>query len=130
MQPKYYQTPTFQTKHLISTLRSLAIMAMLASSMLLGTAFAQTLQFEYNFGDGPGTTTTSSGPLAVTLNMVSGVYPGTAVDAHGPAGSGVQQQGSCLDMTSNSPAGNTGTEHYAGIEGSATLGTLGQITNF
>ena len=91
---------------------------------------AQTLQFEFNFGDGPGTTTTSTGPLAVTLNMLSGVYPGTPVDAHGPAGSGVQQQGSCLDMTANSPLGNTGTEHYAGIKGKATLGTLGQITNF
>ncbi len=44
MKPKYYQTLKFRTIHLISTLRLLAILAMLASSMLLETAFAQTLQ--------------------------------------------------------------------------------------
>lgn len=134
MQPKYYQNPTFQTKQLISALRSLAILAMLASSMLLGTAFAQTLQFKYTFGDGPGTTTTddpSSTIYPVTLNMVSGAYPGTAVDLHGPAGSGVQNQGSCLNMTANNPAGNSGTEYYAATTANTALGTgLGTVSNF
>jgi len=55
---------------------------MLASSMLLGTAFAQTLQLRYTFEDGPGTTTTSSGALPVVLNMVNS--SGSAVDLRGP----------------------------------------------
>jgi hypothetical protein len=125
----------FRTKQFSSALRSLAILALLASPILMGTAFAQTLQLRYTFGDGPGTTTASSGALPVTLNMISGPMAangtGTPVDAHGPAGSGVQQQGSCLDMTANSPLGNTGTERYAGTRGNATLGTgLGVFSNF
>jgi hypothetical protein len=107
---------------------------MLASSLLLGTAFAQTLQFKYTFGDGPGTTTTddpSSAIYPVTLNMVSGAYPGTAVDLHGVVNSGVQNQGSCLDMTANNPSGNSGTQYYAATTANTTLGTgLGTVSNF
>lgn len=105
MKPKYYQTLTFRTTHLISTLRLLAILAMLASSMLLGTAFAQTLQLRYTFEDGPGTTTTSSGALPVVLNMVSGSGL-AAVDLHGPANSGVQNQGHSLNLSTNPISGN------------------------
>jgi hypothetical protein len=134
MKHNYHQTHTFRLTHLISTstLRSLAILAMLAGSMLMGTAFAQTLQLRYTFADGPGTTTTSSGALPVTLNMVSGAYPpGTAVDLHGPAGSGVQNQGYSLNLTTNNAAGNTGTEYYAATTANGTLGSgLGAVSNF
>lgn len=128
MKPKYYQTLTFRTTHLISTLRPLAILAMLASSMLLGTAFAQTLQLQYTFENGPGTTTTSSGALPVTLNMVAsdGV---TAVDLHGAAGSGVQGQGKALNLSTNAISGN-GAGSYAFITNNSTLGSLGVVSNF
>ena len=105
MKPKFYLTNSFKTTHLISTLRLLAILAMLASSMLLGTAFAQTLQLHYTFGDGPGTTTISSGALPVVLNMVSGSGL-AAVDLHGPANSGVQNQGQSLNLSTNPISGN------------------------
>ena len=105
MKPKFYLINSFKTTHLILTLRPLAILAMLASSMLLGTAFAQTLQLRYTFEDGPGTTTTSSGALPVVLNMVSGSGL-AAVDLHGPANSGVQNQGQSLNLSTNPISGN------------------------
>src|SRR5882757_1455339 len=128
MKPKFYPTPTFRPIHLTSTLRLFVIMTMLAIPMLLGTAFAQTLQLRYTFEDGPGTTTTSSGALPVTLNMVAadGV---TAVDLHGTAGSGVQSQGAAMNLSTNSLAGN-GAGSYAFIAGSSTLGNLGVVSNF
>jgi hypothetical protein len=99
-----------------------------------GLASAQTLQLRYTFEDGPGTTTTndpSSAIYPVPLNMVSGAYPGTPVDLHGAAGSGVQNQGHSLNMTTNSPAGNTGTQYYAATTANTTLGTgLGLVSNF
>jgi hypothetical protein len=131
MKPKYYQTLTFRTTHLISTLRLLAILAMLASSMLLGTAFAQTPQLRYTFEDGPGTTTTSSGALPVVLNMVSGSGL-AAVDLHGPANSGVQNQGHSLNLSTNPISGNAAanTAAYAVTTGNTTLGQLGVVSNF
>src|ERR1035437_3907206 len=130
MKPKYYQTLTFRTTHLISTLRLLAILAMLASSMLLGTAFAQTLQLHYTFEDA-GTTTTSSGALPVVLNMVSGSGL-AAVDLHGPANSGVQNQGHSLNLSTNPISGNPAATAaaYAVTTGNATLGQLGVVSNF
>src|ERR1035437_3873145 len=128
MKPNYYQTLTFRTTHLISTLRPFAILAMLASSMLLGTAFAQTLQLRYTFEDGPGTTTMSSGALPVTLNM--GASDGvTAVDLHGAAGSGVQGQGKAFDLSTNAISGN-GAGSYAFTTNNSTLGSLGVVSNF
>ena len=131
MKPKFYQTHTFRTTHLISTLRPLAILAMLASSMLLGTAFAQTLQLRYTFEDGPGTTTTSSGALPVVLNMVSGSGL-AAVDLHGPANSGVQNQGHSLNLSTNPISGNPAANAaaYAVTTGNTTLGQLGVVSNF
>src|SRR5258706_10294965 len=110
MKPRFYQptqTPTFRTTCLISILRPLAILAMLASSLLLGTAFAQTLQLRYTFEDGPGTTTTndpSSAIYPLALNMLSA--SSSAVDLHGPANSGVQNQGASLNLSTNPISGN------------------------
>jgi len=131
MKPKFHQTPTFRTTRLISTLRLLAILAMLAGSMLMGTAFAQTLQLRYTFEDGPGTTTTndpSSAIYPVVLNMVQsdGV---TAADLHGAAGSGVQGQGTALNIPTNAISGN-GNGAYAFTTNNATLANLGVVSNF
>src|SRR6266705_2178042 len=102
MKPQLYPTPTFRPIHLISTLSSLAISAMLASSMLMGTASAQTIQLQYDFED-TGTTTASSGPLAVPLNMLSA--SSAAVDLHGGANSGIQNVGQSLNISTNPSAG-------------------------
>src|SRR6267378_572566 len=103
MKPKFYPTPTFRPIHLIATFRRIAILAMLAIPMLLGTAFAQTVQLQYDFEDS-GTTTTNSGPLAVPLTM----FPasGGAVDLHGASGSGIQNTGQSLNISTNPTAGN------------------------
>ena len=100
---------------------------MLAIPMLLGTAAAQTLQLQYTFEDGPGTTTTSSGALPITLNMLSS--SSSAVDLHGPAGSGVQNQGASLNLSTNPIAGNLGGA-FAMVQNSSALGALGIISNF
>jgi hypothetical protein len=115
------------------TLRPLAILAMIAGSMLLGTAYAQNLQLRYTFEDSPGTTTTddpSSAIYPVTLNMVSNTAAGLPVDLHGPANSGVQNQGHSLNLSGNNPSGNSATSVYAVTTGNATLGQLGVVTNF
>jgi len=127
MNSKYYQTHMFRTIHLIPIFRSLTILAMLAGSMLLGTAFAQTLQLRYTFEDGPGTTTTSSGALPVVLNMVNSA--GAAVDLHGAANSGVQNQGASLNLSTNPIAGNVNGA-YAFTSNNATLGNLGVVSDF
>ncbi len=116
-----------------SILRYLAILAMLASSMLLGTAFGQTLQLRYTFEDGPGTTTTddpTSAIYPVTLNMVSNNATGLPVDLHGPANSGVQNTGHSLNLSANPATGNSGTQYYAVTTGNATLAQLGVVSNF
>ena len=106
---------------------------MLASSMLLGTAFGQTLQLRYTFEDGPGTTTTddpTSAIYPVVLNLVSNTATGLPVDLHGPANSGVQNQGHSLNLSANPASGNTGPQYYAVTTGNATLAQLGVVSNF
>ena len=113
-----------------ATLRPLAFLAMLAGSMLMGTAFAQTLQLKYTFEDGPGTTTTddpSSAIYPLALNLFNSA--GSAVDLHGPAFSGIQNQGSSLNLSTNPIAGNLGGS-YAVVQNSSALGALGIVTNF
>src|SRR5271154_4011500 len=128
MKQQNYQNCTFRTTHLISPLRSLAILAMLATSMLMGTAYAQILQLRYTFGDGPGTTTTSSGSLPVVLNMVSSAS--APVDLHGGAGSGVQGVGTSLNISTNPIAGNVNGA-FALTTANNTLGLgLGLVSNF
>jgi hypothetical protein len=138
MKQHFYLTHTFRiTKltQLISTqtLRPLAILAMIAGFMLLGTAYAQNLQLRYTFEDGPGTTTTddpTSAIYPVTLNMVSNNATGLPVDLHGPANSGVQNLGHSLNLSANPATGNSGTQYYAVTTGNATLGQLGVVSNF
>jgi len=115
------------------TLRPLAILAMIAGCMMLGTAYAQNLQLRYTFEDSPGTTTTddpSSAIYPVTLNMVSNTAAGLPVDLHGPANSGVQNLGHSLNLSANPATGNSGTQYYAVTTGNATLGQLGVVSNF
>jgi hypothetical protein len=91
---------------------------------------AQTLELKYDFADGPGTTTTddpSSGIYPVTLNMISS--SGAAADLHGAAGSGVQGQGTALNLFTNPIAGNVNGA-YAFTANNTTLGQLGMVSNF
>ncbi len=126
MKPYYYPTHILLTKQFSFTLRSLTIMALLAGSMLSGTAFAQTLQLQYDFEDA-GTTTANSGPLAVSLNMLSS--SSGAVDLHGALGSGIQNMGKSLNISTNPLAGNLGGA-FAMAQNSAALGGLGVVSNF
>ncbi len=97
-----------------------------------GNVSAQTLKLRFPFDDaGPGTTTasdTSSGGLAVTLNMEN-QNPGTGVDMHGGAGSGIQGQGGSLNLSTNNIAGNLpGT--IAFVTNDANIGSIGAVSNF
>ena len=115
---------------LSSTLRPLALLAMFAGSVLMSSASAQTLQLKYTFEDGPGTTTVddpSSAIYPLSLNMFNAAA--VAVDLHGPAFSGVQNQGTSLNLSTNPIAGNLGGS-YAVVQNSSALGALGTITNF
>src|ERR1700742_4420392 len=105
----------------------MAALAFVSILLCCIAAPAQTLQLKYTFEDGPGTTTTSSGALALPLNMV--YSSGTPVDLHGAANSGIQNQGHSLDLSTNPIAGNL-TGSYAIAQNSATLGTLGVVTDF
>jgi len=103
-------------------------------SLLLsgGNVSAQTLELRFPFDDaGPGTTTasdTSGGGLPVTLIMETQT-PGTAVDLHGAAGSGVQGQGRSLNQSTNGIAGNVpGT--IAFVTNDANIGSIGVVSNF
>lgn len=101
-----------------------------ASVLLLGNvSHAQTLQLQYKFADGPGTTTASSGALAVPLNLVTNGIGGGARDLHGAAGSGVQGQGFSLDLSHNIISGNTGGS-FAVASNDTTLATLGTVGDF
>src|SRR5258706_1204626 len=132
MKPRFYQptqTPTFRTTCLISILRPLAILTMLASSLLLGTAFAQTLQLKYTFQD-TGTTTTNDPTSAIypiPLNMVNSSLGAT--DLHGGANSGIQNVGQSLDLSTNPITGNAAGS-FAFVQNSSTLGALGIVSNF
>jgi len=103
-------------------------------SLLLsgGNVSAQTLELRFPFDDaGPGTTTasdTSTGGLAVTLNMETQT-PGTGVDLHGAAGSGVQGQGRSLNQSTNNIAGNVAGS-IAFVTNDPSIGSLGAISNF
>src|SRR5580698_6747234 len=88
------------------TMGSLAIFCAILCCQL---AQGQTLQFRYNFEDAPGTTTTddpSSAIYPLALNMLNS--GGGAVDLHGPANSGIQNQGRSLNISTNPIAGNVG----------------------
>jgi hypothetical protein len=75
------------------------LMALTSLCIFAGiSAVAQTLQLRYTFEDS-GTTTTSdgSGALSVPLNLLD--FSGAATDLHGPANSGVQNQGHSLNLS-------------------------------
>ncbi len=115
---------------LTPTLRSLALLAMFAGSLLGRPAAAQTLQLKYTFEDGPGTTTVddpSSAIYPLSLNLFNAA--GTAVDLHGLAFSGVQNRGGSLNLSTNPIAGNAAGS-YAVVQNSSALGALGIVTNF
>jgi hypothetical protein len=100
--------------------------------LLAGAASSQTLQFRYTFADTGTTTTTNdqatSAIWPVPLKMVAGDNK-TAINRHGALGSGVQGQGYCLDLSTNSIAGNS-NGCYAFTTNNATLGQLGIFSNF
>lgn len=113
-----------KTKFIPQTLTALWTICVL----LFGrTGNAQTLQLQYTFGDGPGTTTTSSGALPVVMNLISN---GAPFDLHGGANSGVQNQGTSLNISHNPISGNTGVQAFAVASNNATLGTLGTVSDF
>jgi len=102
-------------------------------SLLLsgGNVSAQTLKLRFPFDDASGTTTasdTSGGGLAVTLNMETQT-PGTGVDLHGAAGSGVQGQGRSLNQSTNSIAGNL-PGSIAFVTNDIGIGSIGAVSNF
>ena len=108
----------------------LAVLAFLCALLCALSAQAQTLQFRYNFEDGPGTTTTndpSSAIYPLVMNMVSS--SGAAGDLHGPANSGVQNVGASLNLSTNPIAGNS-PGSCATVTNSAALGALGTVTDF
>ncbi|HEV2693951.1 MAG TPA: hypothetical protein VG347_13740 [Verrucomicrobiae bacterium] len=83
---------------------------------------------QYTFEDGPGTTTASSGALAIPLNMLSS--GSGAVDLHGGANSGIQNSGKSLNLSTNPIAGNVGGA-FAMAQNNAALGAgLGIVSNF
>jgi hypothetical protein len=102
-------------------------MAVVLVLLALGlSAGAQTLQLRYTFEE-TGTTAGSSGALNVPLTLQD--FAGAATDLHGAAGSGVQQQGKSLDLSTGTIAGGNGP--VAQVVGDTTLGTgLGVISNF
>ena len=71
--------------------------------------------------------TLSSGALPVVLNMISN---NVATDLHGPANSGVQNQGHALNLSANPISGNSGVQAFAVTTANATLGQLGLVSNF
>jgi len=95
--------------------------------LLSNVSNAQTLQLQYTFADGPGTTTTSSGALPVILNLISN---GAPFDLHGAANSGIQNRGISLDISHNPASGNSGVQAFALASNNATLGTLGTVSDF
>ncbi|HEX4262872.1 MAG TPA: Ig-like domain-containing protein [Verrucomicrobiae bacterium] len=108
----------------------MAALAFLCALLCSLPAQAQTLQFRYNFEDGPGTTTTNDPssalyPLVMTLTTGSG----TAGDLHGAANSGVQNTGRSLDLSTNPIAGNLGGS-FVQLTNSTALGALGSVTDF
>ncbi len=88
---------------------------------------AQTLQLQYTFADGPGTTTTSSGALPVVMTLLSNGLP---ADIHGPANSGVQNRGFSLNLSHNPISGNSGVQAFAVASNNTTLATLGTVGDF
>jgi hypothetical protein len=93
-------------------------------------AEAQTLQLRYTFED-TGTTAASdpAGALNVPLTLLNAA--GAAMDVHGGANSGVQNQGKALDFTAAvETAGPTLNGPIAQATNNATLGTLGVVSNF
>lgn len=98
------------------------------SILLLGNmSNAQTLQLQYTFADGPGTTTTSSGALPVVMNLISNGAPS---DLHGAPNSGVQNQGFSLNLSHNPVSGNSGVQAFAVASNNTTLATLGSVGDF
>ncbi len=113
---------------------SLAFLVAFVMTLLLsgGNVPAQTLKLKFSFDDaGPDFTTssdTNDGGLPVTLNMETQT-PGTGVDLHGAAGSGIQGQGRSLNQSTNNIGGNApGT--IAFVTNNASIGSLGAVTNF
>lgn len=107
--------------HVLSALWAISI-------LLLGNVSnAQTLQLQYTFADGPGTTTTSSGALPVVLNLISNNVP---FDLHGAANSGVQNEGYSLNLSHNPISGNSGAQAFAVTSSNMTLATLGTVGDF
>lgn len=91
---------------------------------------AQTLQLKYTFEDGPGNTTTDDPASAIyplALNLVSS--SGTLSDLHGGVNSGIQNRGASLNLSTNPIAGNAAGS-FAMVTNSATLGTLGVVSDF
>jgi hypothetical protein len=95
------------------------------------SATAQTLQLHYTFEDA-GTTATSAGALNLPLTLLD--FSGTAVDLHGAANSGVQNQGHSLDLSAASNSGTAANSSIPGPIAQATnnvaLSSLGVISNF
>src|SRR4029077_10267773 len=65
--------------------------------------------------------------LPVVMNLISN---GAPFDLHGGANSGVQNQGTSLNISHNPISGNSGVQAFALASNNATLGTLGTITDF
>jgi hypothetical protein len=102
---------------------------MFASLVCLGVS-GQTLQLRYTFED-TGTTAASdgSGALSVPLTLLN--FAGAATDLHGAAGSGVQNQGKSLDLSSGVNAvGSVINGPIAQATNNSTLGSLGVLSSF
>src|SRR6266404_3613694 len=123
----------FRNRHVPSPSKWLGLAL---SSLLLGGAVAQaqTLIVRFPFDDaGGGTTTpsdTSSGGVAVTLNMLNGA--GTAADLHGAVGSGVSGGSRALDFhsaPSQPPQSGSVAAPIALVTGNAALG-IGTVSSY
>lgn len=108
--------------HVLSALGAVCV-------LLLGNVSnAQTLQLQYTFADGPGTTTTNTGALGpVVLNLISN---GAPFDLHGAANSGIQNGGFSLNLSHNPISGNSGAQAFAVTSSNLTLASLGTVGDF
>jgi hypothetical protein len=121
------QNPIMKKQFPISIMGGLAVFC---ATLCCQFAQGQTLQFRYNFEDAPGTTTTDDSSSAIyplTMNLFNS--SSVAVDLHGPANSGIQNQGRSLNISTNPIAGNAGGS-FAVVQNSSALGALGVVTNF
>ena len=112
------------------TSMSLVSVAVFAGCLLAGSlARAQTPALDFTFQDAPGTTTASSGSVAVSLTMFNAA--GVATDLHGAVGSGVNGPANgyiAMDFTS-APNYGGANGPYANVISSPAL-NFGAITKF